>query len=385
MAIAVLDHDFETLPSRLDGLQRYHHALVLLRIAGRPVGQALVPLQRGGCDDLPARVLENADSSFWEAWLRDRLELPSTALVPDPQLTATVAVCTRNRTQDLERCIASLLAMPDDGQEILIVDNAPSTESTKILVEHFPRLGYVREERAGLDVARNRALRTARGEVVAFTDDDAAPDRLWLRSLLRNFADPLVMAATGSTMPLELETEAQITFQRYGGFLRGFKRWVFDPNDHDPMLGWHAGAGVNMALRRSVVDLIGPFDEALDAGTPTHAGGDSDMFRRILTAGYRIAYDPEALNWHRHRRSRAELKRQIYGYEVAASAQLCKTLIVDRDIASLGRYLRWLQEQLRGLARAVLRRPQAMSLPMATARFRGGLVGAFAYLSARRQ
>src|SRR3712207_8456109 len=55
------------------------------------------------------------------------------------------------------------------------------------------------------------------------------------------------------------------------------------------------------SLRRSVLDHVGPFDPALDAGTRALAGGDTDLFRRILRQGYRIAYDPQALNWHRHR------------------------------------------------------------------------------------
>ncbi|TNC71392.1 glycosyltransferase family 2 protein [Rubellimicrobium roseum] len=384
MAIAVLDLDIDRLPPALNLAAKYERALVLLRVAGRPAGQALISLGTDDPDDLQKRLLRAADSAFWEAWLRDRLRVAVPQDPPPPSLTTTVAVCTRDRTEDLERCIAALLAMPDDGQEIIIVDNAPATQGTRELVARFPRLRYVLEERPGLDVARNRALREARTDIVAFTDDDAAPDPLWLRALAGNFADPLVLAATGSTMPMELESDAQIAFQSYGGFLRGFKRIVYDPFSQSPLLGWHAGAGVNMALRRSVVDLVGSFDEALDAGTATQAGGDSDMFRRILAAGYRIVYDPEALNWHRHRRSQAELTRQLYGYEVAGSAVLCKALLYERDLSSLTEFLRWLRRELGGFARAALRRPGAAPLPLAASRLRGGAAGPGAYITARR-
>jgi len=242
----------------------------------------------------------------------------------------------------------------------------------------------VREDRPGLDVARNRAVRETASEVIAFTDDDAAPDPGWLRALLRNFTDPLVMAVTGSTMPWELETGAQGAFQRYGGFLRGFKRVVYDAAVDDPLLAWYAGAGVNMAVRRSVFERVGLFDEALDVGTPTRAGGDFDMLRRILSAGYRIVYDPEALNWHRHRRSQAELLRQLYGYEVAGSAIMAKTLILERDLGSLRHLAGWLVRESRGLASAALRRPHSAPLTVAATRFRGGTVGAFTYFRSRR-
>jgi GT2 family glycosyltransferase len=385
MAMAVLDLDIGALPSSIENLEQHEGALVLLRIDGRPVGQAVIPLQPGRCTDLRERLLTAADSGFWEAWLRADLGLTEVREPPAPLPSVTVAVCTRDRTEDLERCLAALLAMTDDGQEILVVDNAPGTDATRHLVDRLPRVRYVREDRPGLDVARNRAIRETASEIIAFTDDDAAPDQRWLRALLSGFSDPLVMVVTGATMPLELESDAQIAFQRHGGFLRGFKRVTFDAAEMDPLLAWYAGAGVNMAMRRSVFDLVGPFDEALDAGTPTHAGGDSDMFRRILSAGYRIVYDPEALNWHRHRRSQSELLRQLYGYEVAACAVLSKALFVDRDLGSLRHVARWLKRRLRGLARAASGHPDAQPLPVAVARLKGGAAGPLAYVSARRR
>ena len=385
MAIAVLDLDIDDLPPRVEHRADHTYALVLLRVAGCPTGQALIPLGAGAMDDLRESLLEHADSAFWEAWLRRRLGVEAPQPPPPLAHRTSVAVCTRDRTEDLQRCINALLAMPDDGQEILIVDNAPSTEDTRALVSNYPSIRYVREDRPGLDRARNRALREASGEIVAFTDDDAAPDRLWLRGLLRNFADPLVLAATGPTMPLELETSAQIDFQRYGGFLRGFKRIVYEANQDDPLLAWHAGAGVNMALRRSVLEIVGPFDEALDAGTRTQAGGDSDMFRRILKTGHRIVYDPQALNWHRHRRTQAELVRQLQGYEIASSAQLYKALVGEQDLGALRAAARWIRQEAPSLVRSAIRLRGAAPFALAASRFKGGLAGPLAYRSASRQ
>jgi cellulose synthase/poly-beta-1,6-N-acetylglucosamine synthase-like glycosyltransferase len=380
MATAVLDVDVSHLPQSIEGLDGYESALALLRVAGRPAGQAVVPVVDGRIRDAQLTLMEAADSAFWEAWLRDHLGLHPDPVVPSELPRATVAICTRDRPDDLERCLAALVAMPDDGQEILVVDNAPSTDATRQLVARHPKVRYVCEKRPGLNVARNRALREARHEIVAFTDDDAAPDRLWLRTLLRNFRDPFVMASSGLTMALELETRAQVSFQRYGGFVRGFKRVVYDVVWHNPLLGWYAGAGVNMAVRRDIAERVGLFDEALDAGTPTCAGGESDMFRRILCAGYRIAYDPEALNWHRHRRTGAELQRQLTGYEIAAFAQLTRALLFEHNLAVFRQVREWLRIELRQLARFLLRRPGAPRRENLLGRWKGAGMGPWIYL-----
>ncbi|MEI4473686.1 glycosyltransferase family 2 protein [Frigidibacter sp. MR17.24] len=380
--MAIRELEFTALPETLEARPSDVAALVLIRLRGRPVGQALLPLETGRCTGLRARLLAAADSAFWEAWLAEDLGLPP-APRPAPAPAATIAVCTRDRPEDLERCIAALLALPDDGQEIIIVDNAPRTEATRDLVARFPQIRYLREPRPGLDVARNRALSEARTELVAFTDDDAAPDPMWLRALLRNFDDPLVMAATGPTLPLELDCQAQIDFQHYGGFLRGYKRMLLDAAVTDPFLGWHAGAGVNMALRRTVIDQVGLFDDALDAGTKTRAGGDADMFRRMLAAGYRIAHDPEALNWHRHRRSLKELGEQLHGYEVAGGAVLAKAMFHEGNWGAGLRFMLWLRGELTLVAARLLRRGGS---PLAVSRTRiaGGFIGLRAYGIARR-
>jgi cellulose synthase/poly-beta-1,6-N-acetylglucosamine synthase-like glycosyltransferase len=260
----------------------------------------------------------------------------------------------------------------------LVIDNCPSTDATRRLVEDYSRVRYVREDRPGLNIARNRALHEAQGEIVAFTDDDAAPDPNWLRALLRNFADPLVLCATGLTMPLELETEAQEWFQRLGGFGRGFKRMVLDSANCDPFKGWVAGDGVNMAVRRSMLDHIGPFDEALDVGTPTLGGGDTEIFVRMLSAGYRIIYDPEALNWHRHRYTWQELRRQLYGYEVAGFA-IWTHYLYQGNVEALRQAWQWFWRELRTLANSLLHLPGSTPLDLVLARFCGAAVGPWSY------
>lgn len=380
MPTAVFDLDFNDLPLEIDYLKRYNRALVLLRLDGRPVGQALISLPEGRINraDLQKTLLLSADSSFWENWLQGYLELPPESSAESNYPKATVAVCTRDRPEDLERCLEALMRLPDDGQEFIVVDNYPSTNLTQQLVEKYPRVRYVREHRPGLNIARNRALREATRDIVVFTDDDAAPDPGWLRALLRNFNDPLVLCVTGLTMPLELETEAQEWFQRLGGFGRGFKRMCLDNHNCDPLMGWVAGAGVNMALRRSAVEVIGPFNEALDVGTPTRGGGDTELFIRVLLAGYRIVYEPEALNWHRHRRTWPELRKQLFGYEVAGFA-IWTHYLFSGNWDAARQMVEWIWREVPTLAKSLLRRPHSTPLDIVVARFCGAALGPWAY------
>src|SRR6266508_3807433 len=220
--------------------------------------------------------------------LEDLLEQPHpryTGTFP----TVTVAVCTRERPTDLARCLEALVQLKYPALELLVVDNAPRSEATQQLVSRYPQVRYVREPRPGLSWARNRAIREAGGQIVAFTDDDVVVDAGWVAALARVFAENAeVMAVTGLVAPYELEAEPQQLFEQYGGFGRGFERqWYrLDPEDRWQAVrryGWSGmfGTGANMAFRRSVFQRIGPFDPALDVGTVTNGGGDIEMFFRL--------------------------------------------------------------------------------------------------------
>lgn len=367
--------------------ERYNQAFILVRVAGRPVGTTHLPLTDGRMD---AEALRRAlmEVGGW-ALLEHRAGawLGSADAAPPVRSRATVAICTRDRPDDLRACLNGLAALPDDGQEILVVDNAPSSDATRALVATYPGVRYVIEERPGLDCARNRALREARHEIVAFTDDDSVPDPGWLRALLLPFADPNVGCVTGITMPLELETEAQEWFERMSTFSRGFKRRTFDlVGGHDPLAAGGVGAGVNMAVRRAVLEDVGPFVEALDAGTPTQSGGDHEMMSRILRNGYRIVYEPAALNWHRHRRSWEALKRTLYGYGVGVYAGFTHLVIEYREWGVLRLAWGWFRySHGPNLLRILLRRPSAPRASLVFAELRGCLAGPGAYFRSRQR
>lgn len=334
--IKVLEVELSRPLEDLSGLDGYTSLLVLLRWQGVPLGYLDVPLHNDSCSAsiLRAAITRTHRKNILRARLRRRLDEPveenpkleMTSILPDPDVAGTaddplvtVVVCTRDRTQQLEGCLCSLSKLIYSNIEVLVVDNAPATDETKQLVQaSFPDFRYVIEPRPGLDWARNCAIEEASGEIIAYTDDDVVVDPLWVKALVDVFQDdPAVMAVTGKVVAYELETQAQIYFERYGGFGRGLKRkWHHIDDASSKWRCFHLGAGqfgtgANMAYRRTVFEQIGGFDPALDVGTVTNGGGDLEMFFRVLEEGYILVYEPAALVWHRHRKTFEELRTQL--------------------------------------------------------------------------
>ena len=302
----------------------------------------------------------------------------------------TIAVCTRKRVDLLKRCLDSVQAqVRTDGQsDLLVVDSVPTGDRVR-LVAGAARARYVAVSRPGLDVARNLALRTARGDLIAFIDDDtvAAPD--WIEAMRVSFSDPSTACVTGRVPPLELRTEAQRLFEAYFSFDRGAAPRRFTRSTDQPRLllnPWGLGTGCNMAFRRRVFDLVGPFDEALDVGTPTGGGGDIDIFRRLLRAGFVVDYNPDAVIYHQHRTSHAELYRQVWGYGKSYTALMTKSVFVERDMVDEAWSLALcrLRQQVRRIGRRLLKRtgPPLGLLLVETA---GHLVGPLAFLQSMRR
>ncbi len=387
-AQAVLDVDFDQLPEQITGLESYSSARLLVRINHIPVGFHSVAVEQGGVipiESLRSAILENADWSFWQRWAQWRLgwERRPTTAAPLP---ATVAICTRDRPDDLRRCLEALKRLPDDGQEVIVVDSCSQSEATRAIVSDFPQVRYLREELPGLNRARNRALHEAVHPIVAFIDDDATPDPGWLRALAASLQEPGAMCVTGLTLPAELDTSAQQWFEQHSTFNRGFVRRIFDKDNLHPLAAGHAGAGVNMALLRSIFTEIGPFAEVLDAGTPTQSGGDTEMFSRILASGNRIVYEPEAICWHRHRRTQEKVRSAIYGYGVGTYAFWAHNLLQNREWTVLIHATEWaLYDQIPRLIRTLLHRPGSFPLDLLLAELKGCLAGPAAYRASQKQ
>jgi GT2 family glycosyltransferase len=306
----------------------------------------------------------------------------------------TVAVCTRDRPDDLARCLDAIQALNPPPDQIVVVDNAPSTNDTRLLVIQRPGVRYVREPRPGLDWARNRAICESTSDIVAFTDDDVVVDPLWVGALKRTFADfPEAMAVTGLVLPHELETAAQLQFEEYGGFGRGFERRVYrvDQAHGERAVAEHGGTGkfgtgANMAFRKTVFAEIGDFDPALDVGTVTNGGGDLDMFFRVLRSGHTLVYEPAALVRHRHRRDRGQLVRQIANNGIGFYSYLVRNALAQpedaADIRRLGAWWFCAWDVKRTLLS--LLQPGRIDRELSMAELAGSVRGLFRYQRARR-
>jgi glycosyltransferase involved in cell wall biosynthesis len=232
--------------------------------------------------------------------------------------SVSVVICTRDRPENLERCLRSLLDCSPKAAEIVVVDNASSSDATRRLTDRFSDALYVAEPTPGLNVARNAGIRRSRGEIVAFVDDDVLVHPQWVARVAEGFSDSRVMAVAGLVLPAELETEAQCLFEEHWGFNRGYRVVTYDARFFDKLKArgvpaWEIGAGANMAFRREVFERVGDFDPRLDVGA-AGCSGDSEMWYRLLAAGMTCQYDPKAVAYHYHRREMSSLRKQLYYY-----------------------------------------------------------------------
>ena len=239
---------------------------------------------------------------------------------PTPQSSLSnisLVICTRDRPRDLDRCLASLPFQHRQPDQVVVVDNASRTNGTRQVTERHGVI-YLREDRPGLDIARNRGAAVSSGDIVAYTDDDTVLHPSWLRRIENAFDAKEIWAVTGLAFPAELETEAQCLFEKVWSFGRGFQRRDFGPLFYSDTRkqaspAWEIGAGANMAVRREVFDKIGGFDERLDVGA-AGGSGDSEFWNRILHAGGVCRYEPGAVIYHFHRRTLEGLRAQIRAY-----------------------------------------------------------------------
>lgn len=331
--------------------QSYGAAFCLIRDAGRPVKIMEIPLDRPVIPAEAFRALVLADGTA-------QLPAPIPPALGPRAPHVTVVIATRDRAESLRRCLDSLLSQTYADMDIVVVDNAPSNAETFDLIEtrYAPsgRVTYVLETRPGLARAHNAGVAAAKGDVIAFTDDDVIVDPFWVAAIAANFAlSDRIGCVTGLILPAELDTRAQYWTERHGGFGKGLARKIFDPSkpgDQGPLFPYAAGAfgsGANMAFRRETLARMGGFDAALGAGTLARGGDDLDGFFAALAAGDQIAYEPAAIVWHHHRRSEEGMRRQAYGYGVGLGAYLTKLIV--KNPARLGIFLRRVPAALRHL------------------------------------
>ncbi len=393
--------------------RRVRQAWMLVRLFTEPLGTVLVdvPLQGLRPADLAGAIQAELGAALAPRLAGLGLEtLPMDGITPDgePAFLArrrevladappiTVVICTRERPGALARCLDSLLAQNYPSFKVLVVDNAPVTEATAEVVGSAARRGpvtYLKEPKAGLSFARNAAVAAAPGEILAWIDDDEYADENWLAEVARALADhPEADVVSGVIVPAELETQAQLWFEQFGGHSkgRGFTPDVFSPataHRQSPLYPLPPfGTGANMTFRPGVIERIGGFDTALGAGTPAMGSEDTLAFTQVLVTGGTIVYQPTAVTHHYHRRDFEGLHKQMVGYGAGLTAAYTSLLMSRPGL--LWPLLKLAPGALRDLTSSDSLRVSTLreDFPreLLTANRRGMLAGPRAYLKGRR-
>jgi len=393
-------------------------AWLLVRVFTEPIGYLLLDVPPTGLT--PADIAAAIDEKFGPR-IRARLVAAggSPTLDPDrwaplvPQTPSyvagrtevlraappiTVVICTRNRPNDLRRCLRSVQEQRYPHLRVLVVDNAPTDDATEKVVHEFVgrrvEVERIVEPRPGLSRARNAAVAACPGEILAWLDDDEVADPYWLAEVARALAEhPDADVVSGMIVPAELETEPQLWFEEFGGHSkgRGFTPDVFSPETayrQSPLYPLPAfGTGANMVFRPGVIESFGGFDPALGAGTAAMGSEDTLAFMKVLYGGGKVAYQPTALVRHYHRRDLEGLRRQLIGYGVGLTAAYTSLVLANpRILLPLLRLIPTALRDILGGGSGLREAGLGADFPRALlgANRRGMVRGPLAYLKGRR-
>ena len=223
-----------------------------------------------------------------------------------PQVDATVLICTYNRGQYLARTLDSLASMPADpgfSWNVLVVDNNSGDDTRDIVVSRAGRfpvpLQYLFEGRQGKSNALNTGMSAAQARIIVFTDDDVDVGPDWIHASVRPLLDRTDIDYTGGPVrpiwgaprPAWLEEAGNL-----GGTIavkdHGPHAFLFEEERKTPL-------GVNMAVRRSLIERIGGFRPDLGRNGKALLGQEqAEFFYRSRLAGARGLYVPDMVLDH---------------------------------------------------------------------------------------
>ena len=218
-------------------------------------------------------------------------------------MNVSVILCTYNRSESLAKALASIArsTVPDSIQwEVLVVDNN-SRDATRSVVEDFCRrdpsiFRYLFEPRQGKSYALNAGIEAARGEILAFTDDDVTVEPTWLHNLTSSLTKGDWAGAGGKTLPEKSFSAPRwmASEDRYAlGPLAMFDLGCEPRELLEPLFG------NNMAYRREVFREYGGFRTELGPAPGSEIRSeDTELGQRLLSAGKRLRYEPSAIVYH---------------------------------------------------------------------------------------
>lgn len=211
----------------------------------------------------------------------------------------SVVVCTYNGKRTIRDCLEGLKRVDYPNFEVIVVNDG-SRDGTEIVAKDYG-FRVISIPNGGLSNARNVGMRAAKGEIVAYLDDDAIPDPQWLTYLAMSFLNSEHVGVGGPNIaPSDDGPIAECVANSPGGPIHVL---LSDQEaEHIP--------GCNMAFRKAALEAIGGFDPTFRI-----AGDDVDLCWRLQQRGWTLGFNPAAMVWHHRRNSvKAYWKQQLnYG------------------------------------------------------------------------
>lgn len=223
-------------------------------------------------------------------------EASPAALHPPPPLRVSVVINTYNRAESLASTLEALPRQNYPHFEVIVV-NGPSTDHTgELLQAHSSWIRVGRCSERNLSISRNVGIAMARGDLVAFIDDDAVPDEDWLRDVCAAF-DTAEVAGVGGFVYDHTGYTLQYSYtvcDRLGNAYHSLPCSM--PEFCYPgCLRYPALLGTNSVFRREALLEIGGFDEQFD-----YFLDETDVNLRLVDAGYLLKQIPRAFVYHRY-------------------------------------------------------------------------------------
>lgn len=222
-----------------------------------------------------------------------------------PGTRFSVIIATFNRPDELTQCIRAIagLQYPRDGFEVIVVNDGGASGRLDHLagIAGDVDLRLVSKPNAGPGAARNAGAAVARGEFLAFVDDDCLPPPDWLTRLaaaVEKYPDALIGGRTINALNGNLFSQASQTLVDY----------VYAYYNEPGASRNEFFASNNMTLSADAFRAMGGFDELF------RTAEDRELCNRWWTSGGKFRYEPEILMHHAHRLNLLSLHRQHFGY-----------------------------------------------------------------------
>jgi glucosyl-dolichyl phosphate glucuronosyltransferase len=215
----------------------------------------------------------------------------------------TVILCTYNRSPNLTKALVSVLASklgPGVEWEVLVVDNNSSDRTRDVVEECIQqnprRVRYLFEPRPGKSHALNAGIRNARGDILAFMDDDVIVQSTWLQNLTASLQHGGWAGAGGRVLPLwngDRPSWLCADDRHVSAPLVTFELCLPEGRISEPPFG------TSMAFRKEMFEKYGGFRTDLGPRPGSQIRSeDTEFGRRLLNAGEPVRYEPSAVVYH---------------------------------------------------------------------------------------